>query len=160
MGRQLKRVPKGFAWPLRKIWFGYVLDSIPCQLCNGHKGKRAQGPTHVRYGDGEGYIFKTKYCECCEGEGEVYPTVEVPRGDAYQMWEDCTEGSPISPTFDTPEELARWLADNKASAFGDLTATYEQWLQMIHDGYVASAVVSSQGMQSGVEAAAGLSANT
>ena len=36
----------------------------------------------------------------------------------YQMYETCTEGTPISPVMETPENLARWLADNGASAFG------------------------------------------
>lgn len=49
------------------------------------------------------------------------------------MYEDTSEGTPISPAFKTPEELARWLADNGASAFGDSTATYEQWLATIGD---------------------------
>ena len=41
------------------------------------------------------------------------------------IYETCSEGSPISPAFETPEELARWLTDN---SFGSMTATYEQWL--------------------------------
>ena len=49
----------------------------------------------------------------------------------YQMYESVTEGTPISPVMKTPEILARWLADNNASAFGDIGATYEQWLAII-----------------------------
>lgn len=48
-----------------------------------------------------------------------------------QMYETCSEGTPISPVMKTPEELARWLADNGASAFGSMTATYDQWLATI-----------------------------
>ena len=48
-----------------------------------------------------------------------------------QMYETTTEGTPISPVMATPEELARWLADNNASAFGDMTASYESWLGTI-----------------------------
>jgi len=47
------------------------------------------------------------------------------------MYETCTEGTPISPVMDSLETLARWLADNGASAFGEMTATYEQWLKII-----------------------------
>lgn len=55
---------------------------------------------------------------------------EWPDGEATMlvMYEDTSEGTPISPAFETPEELARWLADNEASAFGGMTATYDQWL--------------------------------
>ena len=49
----------------------------------------------------------------------------------WQVWETTSEGSPISPVCESPEALARWLAANDASAHGDRTATYEQWLGFI-----------------------------
>lgn len=67
------------------------------------------------------------------------------------MYEDTTEGTPISPAFETPEELARWLADNNASAFGSMTATYEEWLSMCKRGWSPSMVIAGNQMQSGVE---------
>lgn len=71
----------------------------------------------------------------------------------YQMYETCTEGSPISPVCASPEELARWLADNGASASGRLTATYEQWLGMIlGPGWAPTLVRDENGLRSGVEA--------
>lgn len=66
------------------------------------------------------------------------------------MYEDTSEGTPISPAFATPEELARWLADNGASAFGSMTATYEQWLAVARGGWAPSAVIQGGQMQSGV----------
>lgn len=68
------------------------------------------------------------------------------------MYEDTSEGTPISPAFETPEELARWLADNGASAFGGMTATYEQWLATCKAGWAISAVMIGGKMISGVEA--------
>lgn len=69
-----------------------------------------------------------------------------------QMYETCSEGTPISPVMKTSEELARWLADNKASAFGSMTATYEQWLATIKRGWSPSGVFSGgSGLVSGVE---------
>lgn len=73
----------------------------------------------------------------------------------FQMYEDTTEGTPISPVFATIEELAHWLADNGASAFGNSTATYEQWLATCKRGWAPSAIVESgKGLRSGVEALA------
>ena len=78
-----------------------------------------------------------------------------------QMYETTSEGSPISPVMETAEELARWLADNNASTFADMTATYEQWLAMIQRGWAPSAVMavgeSGGRMLSGVEATAEMS---
>jgi hypothetical protein len=70
----------------------------------------------------------------------------------YMMYKTCTEGSPISPACETPEELAQWLADNGTSSFGKDTATYEQWLAMIHRGScISSAIMPGVGMISGVK---------
>jgi hypothetical protein len=78
--------------------------------------------------------------------------LDPPLGEGFQMWETVSEGSPISPVFKTPEELAKWLADNGASAFGSETATYEQWLKMITGpGWSPSAMVVGGVMMSGVQ---------
>lgn len=71
----------------------------------------------------------------------------------YQMYEDTTEGTPISPVMPDPESLAHWLADNNASAFGRSTATYEQWLNVAKGGWAPSMVIENGVMKSGVEIA-------
>lgn len=69
----------------------------------------------------------------------------------YMMYETTSEGTPISPAFETPEELARWLADNEASAFSNDTATYEQWLRMIRGpGWAPSAFYDGESLKPGV----------
>ena len=70
----------------------------------------------------------------------------------YMMYETTSEGTPISPAFASPEELARWLADTGASAFAGQTASYEGWLRVARGGYAPSAVYTQQtGMVSGVD---------
>lgn len=69
-----------------------------------------------------------------------------------QMYESTSEGTPISPVMDDPKKLARWLADNGASSFGSMTATYEQWLSMCERGWAPSGImVVGRLMVSGVE---------
>ena len=75
---------------------------------------------------------------------------EMKHGDWYQMYETTTEGTPISPVMKTPEELARWLADNKASACGSMTATYEEWLQTIERGWAPTMMIFGGELTSGV----------
>lgn len=82
-------------------------------------------------------------CLVCEGHGsverwsgqraeaEAWEPVEPPEGDGWQMWETTSEGSPMSPVFATPEELAAWLAETGASMFGGTTATKDHWLSII-----------------------------
>ena len=68
------------------------------------------------------------------------------------MYEDTSEGTPISPAFETPEELAQWLVDNKASAFGSKGASYEGWLRVARGGWAPSMVATAEGVTSGVDA--------
>jgi len=78
----------------------------------------------------------------------------MPEAEAthLMMYENCSEGTPISPAFDAPEKLARWLADNGASSFGSMTASYEQWLNTCKTGFAFSAVSINGEFKSGVEA--------
>ncbi|MDL2279851.1 hypothetical protein LJC15_04215 [Desulfovibrio sp. OttesenSCG-928-G11] len=69
------------------------------------------------------------------------------------MYETCSEGTPISPVFEKPEDLAHWLADNNASAFGNMTASYDEWLATINCGFAPSMVLTGGGtLMSGVQA--------
>jgi hypothetical protein len=71
----------------------------------------------------------------------------------FQMYEDVSEGTPISPVMESPEALAQWLADNNASAFADQGASYDAWLRVCRGGWAPSMVYSAQtGAVSGVEA--------
>jgi hypothetical protein len=100
-------------------------------------------------------------CATCGGSGmdpahkeayEAWSRTPPPTGEGWQMWETVTEGSPISPVFDTPEKLARWLADTRASAMGSHGASYDQWLAMITDtGWAPSLISDAEGVRSGVE---------
>jgi len=145
MSREVRVIAKAFDCPLNKIWWGYVLPSIPCQQCDED----------------------TEDCPVCEGARVVYPSVElnwveitssfgqaVVRGEydsyGFQMWETISQGSPISPVCDSPEHLAQWLADNDESQ-----SSYDTWLRMIGVGWAPSAVYSFRdGFQTGVEAVA------
>ncbi|MNY72771.1 hypothetical protein D3C86_2114050 [compost metagenome] len=69
----------------------------------------------------------------------------------YMMYEDTSEGTPISPAFATPEELARWLADSGASSFGNSSASYESWLRVCKGGWAPDLVLNESGLRTGIE---------
>jgi len=146
MGREIKRVTLDFDWPIGKIWPGYMLG-----ICR-----------HM-----EDYICKNlsseETCRLCKQFASLAGVpieydcpdtrVHPPKGDGYQLWETTTEGSPVSPVFAIPEELARWLADNGASAFGRMTLSYEKWLTFIKgEGWAPSAAIVDGKFMSGIEA--------
>lgn len=86
---------------------------------------------------------------------DYMPDWPVEQCTHLMMYEDTSEGTPISPAFPTPEELARWLSDTGASSFGGATATYEQWLRVAQGGWAPSAVYTHEtGLVSGVQALA------
>lgn len=146
MGREIKRVRLDFDWPIKTIWPGYMIhlcmDQI--QYCIGKEKSHDEA------------------CDACRRvaklSGVKILSYNCPNfrfdpleGPGWQMWETVTEGSPISPVFATPEELGRWLADNHASAFGNIEATYENWLAMImKSGWSPSAVIY-QGQKNVIE---------
>lgn len=71
----------------------------------------------------------------------------------YMMYEDTSEGTPISPAFSTPEDLAQWLFDNDASSFGKNTSSYESWLAVAKGRWAPSLMVAGSVMINGVDAA-------
>lgn len=147
MGREVKRVHIDFDWFEKKskpnedsgwaeTWYGYVLEPIKCMLC-----------------DGSGKNLKGKECPGCY-DGKVYPRVEIPttwdeKKMGYQMWQDVSEGSPISPVFKKPEQLAKWMVENDSSTTSG--TSYKAWLKMIkEEGSAPSGVMSSEGFSSGM----------
>lgn len=49
----------------------------------------------------------------------------------YQMYENTTEGTPISPVLASEDELIDWLVDNKASAFSGSIGDREFWTNVV-----------------------------
>jgi len=117
------------------------------------KWKRGEFPD---YADAEA---KTMMYEQWAGQrphrDDYMPTWPAEQRTHLMMYETTSEGTPISPAFETPEQLARWLADTNASAFGGTGASYEGWLRVAQGGFAPSAVYTPQtGIVSGVEALA------
>jgi hypothetical protein len=90
MGRELRRVPEKFTWPINRMWFGFSdCKPIACKLCIDYKEETD--------------------CILCGGEKRIFPIVPIPTGDWYQVWETVSEGSPVSPAFATAQELVFFL---------------------------------------------------
>ncbi len=92
-------------------------------------------------------IGVSETCLKCSGSGEIWPSPEIekqaeewkasepPAGEGFQLWEDTSEGSPVSPVFGALEELCDWCATN-ATTFGRSKATAQEWRQMLDEGFV------------------------
>lgn len=167
MGREVRMVPPGWQHPKDENgkYIPLLRGGFAEADSDWNEGYAAWQRGEVEnYGDGP----KWKPKDAGAGASARYTDYAGPRpspddympewskGEATMlvMYEDTSEGTPISPAFSTPEELARWLTDNGASAFADMTATYEEWLATCRRGGAVSAVLSTaHGLQSGVAAA-------
>lgn len=61
--------------------------------------------------------YKTGFCsyEDIVGNIPTYPSPEdyMPTGEWYQLFETVSEGTPLTPPFETPQELIEWLTNNE-----------------------------------------------
>jgi hypothetical protein len=164
MGREVRKVPADWNHPRNAA--GHLIplygESFAARLAQWDEGKE-KWEEGLRRDFRERNVWKPRDRD----EDCSYEKWDGPRPEAqdympdwkpdecthFQMYETCTEGTPISPVKETPEELARWLAANGASAFGTQTASYEAWLSTIRRGSACAAMVSPEtGLISGVEA--------
>jgi hypothetical protein len=63
----------------------------------------------------------------------------MPNGKWYQLFEGVSEGTPLSPPFETKEELIEWLSNNKD--YWDEVWTREQAQKMLESEYAPSGVM-------------------
>jgi hypothetical protein len=68
----------------------------------------------------------------------------------YQLYENVSEGTPISPAFGTIEELARWYADNGDPVHGK-ALDYNQALRFLLKGWAPSCAFTEHGPMGGPE---------
>lgn len=164
MGREVRMVPADWEHPKDSTGHHVPLHGRDCEAaqrewdkglalwCRGLRDNYGGGQeAHGERADIYGWVQWTGGRPATEDYMPAWPREMRTH---LMMYEDTSEGTPISPAFATPEELARWLADNGASSFGDMTATYEQWLSVAHGGWAPSMVMDSKGLRSGVEAMA------
>jgi hypothetical protein len=148
MGREIRRVPKDWVHPMKLMerW----VPGVGTQMVEDHI------PMHEHFPYNEEEIQEGLRDGWLTGGPPFYGMDVMPQWtDAERthlmMYEDTSEGTPISPAFETPEELARWLADTGASANGGSTATYEQWLATCRRGWAPSMIGYAGHIVSGVE---------
>lgn len=141
MGREVRKVPKDWEHPKSSGTYTPLFDNYNMALKEFQDDveKMGLGEALDYHGGGPD---SAKYMPCWLDEEKTH----------YMMYEDTTEGTPISPAFETPEDLAMWLYKSGANSFGGQTASYEGWLRVARGGYACSAVLSSDGLVNGVDA--------
>jgi hypothetical protein len=145
MGREVRRVPADWQHP--KNEYDRYMPLYP-----GERYK-ANAEGFFEKANAEGLQEAIDWYGQAPDQNDYMPDWPESERTHYMMYEDTSEGTPISPAFATPEELAHWLADTGASSFGSQTASYEGWLRVAQGGWAPSAVSIGGGPPvSGVDA--------
>jgi hypothetical protein len=75
---------------------------------------------------------------------------EPPEGEGWQMWETVSEGSPVSPVFETPDGLVDWLCSPAAGRDRASRAAAEKFVK---SGWVPTMMTDGNRAYVGVESA-------
>lgn len=134
MGRELRRVPMEFDYPLHMVWHGYLIGNVQTcfeesvdgeRFCNSCKATaKVKGVPFTSFGcpDWDEYL-----------KGPINKLKEMlapPVGEGYQLWETTSEGSPISPVFATIDELCEWC-ENGATIIGSVKLSKKEWKKLL-----------------------------
>lgn len=124
-------------------------DAINCHVCIKARCEREGYPVECDVCNGNGSIWQPAEAEQW---AEDWEKEEPPAGEAYQIWETVSEGSPISPAFSDPRILAEWMANSPSwGAAEPLSA--DQWLEwIVGPGWSPSGIMTNEGYKDGVAA--------
>lgn len=107
-------------------------DCINMIICLRHRCEREGVEISCAECEGEGWVFPT---EELKARHEAWEDYEPPAGEGYQLWETTSEGSPVSPVFETIEGLCEWCEEG-ASTFGSFKASAKKWQEMLENDFV------------------------
>lgn len=119
MGREVRMVTKNWVHPLNDN--GRLKPLLP-----NYNDKLAK---FMDMTNNKGLQEALDYFGVAPNKDDYMPEWDDSEKNYYMMYENTSEGTPISPAFASAEELAQWLVDNNASAFARHTAKYEDWLK-------------------------------
>lgn len=135
MGRTVRRVPPDWEHPTNANGNHIPLHD-GARFADRHR-EWQEGKAAWDRGDYPSYASEESrtlsYAEWageCPDPDDYMPMWTSDEATHYQMYEDTSEGTPLSPVCETPEELARWLTDNGASFFARLKTDYDHWLEV------------------------------
>lgn len=116
MGREIRRVPKGWQHPTNREGYYQPLydmeyEAAARQWFKDLQAFLAEHPDgKIRYETGEEYWFWDWHGN--PPDQEYYrPAWTDEERTCYQMYENVTEGTPISPVFETESEMRAWLIE-------------------------------------------------
>lgn len=92
-------------------------------------------------------------CSECDGHGDIatpelrkeideWEPPNPPEGPGYQLWQNVTEGGPVSPVFETKEALADWLATNYQIL--DRSYSSSEWMKVLDNEVLGTGIETGE----------------
>lgn len=107
-------------------------DGVNCWTCVEIRAKRLGVCGKCPLCKGSGYLWcDNKYAKLWDD----WKPIEPPRGRGYQLWEDCSEGGPVSLVFKTLKELCVYCEEH-CTTFGSQKTTKENWFKMLSNDHM------------------------
>jgi hypothetical protein len=156
MGREIRRVPPGWAHPTDRRG-----NPIPMydRVLADEQAAWDEAERDWRRGEDPNYTEYPNYADWAgerPDDAESYrPAWEPDEATAFQVYETVTEGTPCSPVFGTRDALVAWLSDPRRTEFVDEIAIMtragaERFAEM---GWAPSMVLSpTHGIRMGTQA--------
>lgn len=112
---------------------GFGHDSINAIVCVQARLKREGKPDKCSKCNGTGENWQHPIAKNLYKNWKSY---DPPTGEGFQLWNTTTEGYPMTPVFNSLEELCQYCEKEKISVYGKKTANKEEWFKMLNNGFV------------------------
>ena len=144
MGREVRRVALGWTPPEHSHFDKTFAHAVQVWTLGKAAWESGADPDAAKYPQ---YTYEEWNGECPDDPEYYRP--EWPEGTplGYCLYETVTEGSALSPVFETAEELAQWMASNE---IWGARYTLEQARSFVAQGWAPSFVMMGGQFQDGV----------
>lgn len=161
MGRQIRMVPPNWEHP-KKYFVGGRYDYDPkhgesyeeaCEewIKGFESWQRGERPKHCSEENSKLYYWDW---DSMPPDKDCYVDYEGAEPTWYQVYETVSEGTPVSPPFETQEELIQYLADNGDfcdQRRGDPAWGIERATKFVEHGYAPTLIISNGKIKLGTE---------
>jgi hypothetical protein len=120
MGREIRRVPPNWKHPMKKDDYGRdqlrpmydeTFEQAVAEWKEGfRKWEAGENEYRQKYKNDDGTIMEYWEWEATTPDRAYYRPWKDEDATWYQMWETVSEGTPVTPPFETQQELADYLA--------------------------------------------------
>lgn len=128
-----------FDYPLGQQWYPHLIHLQYCLASSADEAVNDNNCYLCRESAKRAGVKIDRQTQCPDWYEYFRPVTEKlcelaapPKGEGYQIWELTSEGSPISPVFETLEECCEWAAEN-LTIWARQKGTAEEWFNLLKE---------------------------